>query len=115
MIASLLAGLPAWVLDVLDAAMILGALGGLTYIADRLIDHWWPANARPPAHLMRTADAKRIEDEVGALWGREATRVERVRAGDKLRPSYPKQPAPPAASTAARQYPHLVKSPASEP
>jgi hypothetical protein len=122
MIAELLSTLPEWALIALDATMILGALGGLGWWGERIIDARWPANPRPPAHLMRTANAKQIDSEVGQLWGRDATRVERVRAGDKLRPSYPKQPAPADTTARAggyqpaeRQYPHLVKAPPPKP
>lgn len=95
MIANLLEGLPSWVLTVLDLLMILGSMGGLCWLCDRLIDIVAPANAKPPATLMRTASAKQIERDVAQLWG-GATSTTKVRAGkppQPLRPSYPKQPA----------------------
>lgn len=90
MIANLLVGLPSWTLQVLDALMILGAMGGLCWIGERVIDMIAPANAAPPAQPMRTASAKQIESDVAQLWGGAASTT-KVRAGSQLRPSYPKQ------------------------
>lgn len=120
MIADQLVGLPSWVLTVLDSLMILGAMGGLCWIGERVIDMVAPANPRPPAQPMRTASAKQIERDVAQLWG-GATATTKVRAGSQqpqqLRPSYPKQPVAGAGHGAQRPVPtpRAAQNPPSTP